>query len=459
MCLAFEIRLNLEFEKQYRQCSGRAGRRGFDLLGKVVFYGLPMDRVQRLILSKLPSLGGNFPLTLTLSLRLFNLLSGSDNAKVAVDAIQSLLKLPQISFGSEGGRHQLLHHLRFSIEYLRRARLLDRGGNPMNLFGIAAHLYYTEPSNLALVALLRNGVLHEVCQQSSIVDAKRDFIVLMSHLFGRRQLPESYATDENIKYIIKKSPSIVKLPGLPETARKVLIEHDEEILRIFTGYSVSYATEHAGSLGKDAMLPFSKQSFTGNSETVSTPFRQHLQKHAINVKARSVFVANSGHSDSFLSVEELTRTCRSGIHLNEKAIPSLGHITTLDGGFTLNAYLLDFYTHGQIAALATANGIRPGDVWYLLDDFTLSLKTVRTVLEQLLQKASNELPPDDSSLEEGQDMSHYVGEIDTGPGDSGGDQGEGFKRPKGVSDLDWKVYEVVDGAVREFDEKFHAMWA
>lgn len=48
---------------QYRQCAGRAGRRGYDLLGNVVFYGLPMSRIQRLILSKLPSLGGTFPLT------------------------------------------------------------------------------------------------------------------------------------------------------------------------------------------------------------------------------------------------------------------------------------------------------------------------------------------------------------------------------------------------------------
>jgi len=91
----------------------------------------------------------------------------------------------------------------------------------MNLFGIAAHLYYTEPSNLALVALLRNGVLHKVCGQSSFINAKRDFIILMAHLFGRKYLPKSYTTDENIKLIIKKSPSIVILPPLPEVARKV----------------------------------------------------------------------------------------------------------------------------------------------------------------------------------------------------------------------------------------------
>lgn len=126
---------------EYRQCAGRAGRRGFDLLGNVVFYGLPIDRVQRLILSKLPSLGGSFPLTSTLTLRLFNLLDGSQNADYAVKAVKSLMSLPHISFNSDIGRSELLHHLRFSIEYLRQSRLLDKSGQPMNFFALAAHLF------------------------------------------------------------------------------------------------------------------------------------------------------------------------------------------------------------------------------------------------------------------------------------------------------------------------------
>jgi hypothetical protein len=101
-----------------------------------------------MILSRLPSIGGSFPLTSTLCLRLMNLLVGSNNTPVAVRAIKSLLTLPQISVSSEGGRQQLLHHLRFSIDYLRRAKLVDAQGVPLNLYGIAAHLYYTEPSQV-----------------------------------------------------------------------------------------------------------------------------------------------------------------------------------------------------------------------------------------------------------------------------------------------------------------------
>jgi hypothetical protein len=81
-----------------------------------------------------------------MTLRILNLLIGSDDAPVAVKAIRSLLTLPQISVSSNSGRDQILHHLRFSIDYLRRSKLLDANGAPLNLYGIAAHLYYTEPA-------------------------------------------------------------------------------------------------------------------------------------------------------------------------------------------------------------------------------------------------------------------------------------------------------------------------
>ncbi|EGO30017.1 hypothetical protein SERLADRAFT_413254 [Serpula lacrymans var. lacrymans S7.9] len=445
----------------YRQCAGRAGRRGFDLLGKVVFYGLPMDRVQRLILSKLPSLGGNFPLTSTLSLRLFNLLEGSDYAPTAVQAVQGLMRLPHISFGSDAGRHQLLHHLRFSIDYLRRAHLLDDSGKPLNLFGIAAHLYYTEPSNLALVSLLRNGVLHKICAQSSMINAKKDFILLMCHLFGRRYLPKTYTTDENVALLIKKSPSMVLLPPLHKKARQVLNEHDQETLRVFVGYALTYGSQHHDKLGSDSQLPLSGPVVADNSGDDDTPFRTYLRDTSIPVTARSLFVANSGHGDEFQTVQELARTARQGLHLNEHAIPSFSHITAISGPsdshFGLNAYLLDFYIHGQTAALSKANGIRRGDIWYLLQDFFLVLMTVRGVLEQLLERASKEAAVEDPDV----DLDSGYGSFD--PADTL-DASEGatlsdFKRPKGVTDKDWRVYEVVNEALKEFDEKYRAMWA
>ena len=453
----------------YRQCAGRAGRRGFDLLGKVVFYGLPMDRCQRLVLSKLPSLGGNFPLTSTMVLRLFNLLQGSNDAPVACNAIKSLLHLPHISFVSDVGRVQILHHIRFSIDYLRRSGLLDKDGNPINLFGVAAHLYYTEPSNLALVALLRHGVVHRISNQSSLITAKRELMILLSHLFGRRYLPRAYASATYLQTITRKSPSTVVLPPLSTDARKILIEHEEHIKHVFTGYALAYVSQHAEELGQDMRLPFSGESICPISSTApSTPFTLRLRDTAVTPVARSPFVATSGHGDNFRSVKELTITSRQGLHLNEYVIPTMRQFTSVPGQddeeFALNAYLLDFYTHGQTAALKAANGIRDGEMWYVLQEFTLTLKAIRTGLAQLLLKASANGP----QTSDDRDDVDVASALDSGfasmdpaeadPDIEGSEQGE-FKRPVGVSDRDWRVYEVVNALATEFDEKFRAMWA
>jgi hypothetical protein len=84
---------------------------------------------------------------------------------------------------------------------------------------------------------------------------------------------------------------------------------------------------------------------------------------------------------------------------------------------------------------------------------------IRNELQQLLVKAAGEAAQaDHSDLE----MDDGYGTLDPAENDMEEGQGssdEGFKRPKGVSDLDWKVYEVVDGALREYEEKYRAMWA
>ncbi|PCH35165.1 hypothetical protein WOLCODRAFT_91452 [Wolfiporia cocos MD-104 SS10] len=441
-----------------------AGRRGFDLLGKVIFYGIAIDRYQRLVLSKLPSLGGNFPLTSTMVLRLLNLLQGSENSPYAVSAVKSLLSLPHISFVSDTGKEQVSHFVRFSIDYLRRSGILDAQGNPINLFGVAAHLYYTEPSNLALVALLRNGAIHDICAQKDTFKACRDFMLLMSHLFGRKYLPRTYVTDQNLQRMIKKSPSIVLLPALPMTAKKVLQKHDREIRHVFAAYAWAYAERYRDSLSSEDHLPLSQTTSSEDTAVSNSRIHEHLRRTAMHTVVRSPFVANSGHADEFQSIEELCRSSRRGLRMSQYNIPSMLRFTEETGGedhsFALNAYLLDFYMHGQTAALKAANGIRDNDVWYLLEDFMLTLKTIRAGLNQLLLKASDAKTNDDDDkldVDSGYGTAVDVAEMD--PEEDNATQMEALKRPPGVSDSDWRVFEIVHSVTNEFEIKFKAMWA
>jgi ATP-dependent RNA helicase DDX60 len=431
-----------------------AGRRGFDLLGKVVFYGLPVDRVQRLVLSRLPALGGNFPLTSTTVLRLFNLLHGSNYAPYAVDAVKSLLHLSQISCTSDTGKSELMHHIRFSIDYLRRLSLLDRQGNPVNLFGLTNHLYYTEPSNFALAALIQANVIHKICKKASnMEDAKRTLLHLLCHLFGRRNLPRVYTTAENIRDLLAKSASKVILTPMSDRARKVLKDQDKTTLEIFNGYAIAFARQSADQLGPDVALPLSGVKYAGNSNKEPGTFVQYLRSTAIQVVGRSSFVANSGHNDVFISIDDLTRNVRHGIHLKEHGVPSFQHFTT-DNAHALNAYILDFYNHGQTEPLVIANGIRRGELWYLLQDFTLTLKTIRASLAHMFITAADSQGADsaDDLAIQGDDPA----EIDIE--DEGSPLGV-LKRPANVSEDDWKVYQVVHSLTEDFDAKFRAMWA
>jgi hypothetical protein len=344
------------------------------------------------------------------------------------------MNLPQISLSSPAGRDQILHHLRFSIDYLRRAGLLDHQGKPMNLFGIAGHLYYEEPSNLALVVLLRNGILHNIASRGN---AQREFMLLMAHLFGRRYISKHLSSE-----IIRRSPSLVMLPPLREDARHVLMEHEREILRIFTSYALAFATQYAVQFRDDNNLPLSRRHFGGGPHAGDTVFRGYLLHTAIRTVARSPFVANSGHGDHFKSVQELARTARSGLHLAEYAIPSMMHIVGQpscdEAPFALNAYLFDFFVHGQTKALEKANGIRRGDIWYALQDIVLSLKAVRAAVEELLLKASRE----DTESRKADEIDDSVS-VNSSDSDSEGGPSLNRSSLAEVSDLDWKVYMMV----------------
>ena len=89
-----------------------------------------------------------------------------------------------------------------------------------------------------------------------------------------------------------------------------------------------------------------------------------------------------------------------------------------------------------------------------MDDFILSLTTIRGAIEQLLTKASKEAEVD---------LEDEMPDVDSGLGESDEDSAQGnaptFSRPRGVTDRDWRVYEVLDEVLRELHEKFKAIWA
>lgn len=358
----------------FRQAAGRAGRRGFDMLGNVVFHGVSLSKVHKLISSRLPDLNGHFPITTTLVLRLFTLLHSSENSRFAVRCINALLSQPRLYLGGEDAKMTVLHHLRFSIEYLRRQHLLDAQGVPLNFAGCVSHLYFTENSSFAFHALLKDGYFHELCAKidTNKEQVLRELMLTMSHLFGRRHCRQ--ADEEYVQEVVKKSPSIVFLPSMPEQAANVLRRHNKNTLDIFTAYVRTFVDQHVTE--PDNTLPLTAVTVGGDS-----PSKSGLPHHV--VKARSAFVALSGYDDKFESVHDLCSTSRSGVFLEEAVVPHVG-LYPEDSDLPLNAYLYDFYMHGDVNALITANKIRRGDVWFVLNDLSMTLATITTSFSNFL---------------------------------------------------------------------------
>jgi hypothetical protein len=362
----------------FRQAAGRAGRRGFDMLGNVVFHGVSLSKIHKLISSRLPDLNGHFPITTTLVLRLFSLLHTSGNAPFAVRCVNALLSQPRLYLGGQDAKMTVLHHLRFSIEYLRRQYLLDAQGAPLNFAGAVSHLYFTENSSFAFHALLKDGYFHELCAKIDTNKEKvlRELMLTMSHLFGRRYCRQ--ADEEYVQEVVKKSPSIVFLPAMPETAANVLRRHNKTTLDIFTAYVRTFVEQHVKE--PDNTLPLTQ--VTVGSETTKSGENQPR-----NVKARSAFVALSGYDDKFETIHDLCSTSRAGVFLEEAVVPHVG-LYPNDSELPLNAYLYDFFMHGDVEALIKANKIRRGDVWFVLNDLSMILATITTSLSSFLGLAN-----------------------------------------------------------------------
>ncbi|GAQ77980.1 hypothetical protein KFL_000060450 [Klebsormidium nitens] len=383
---------------QFRQMSGRAGRRGFDSVGRVVFFGVPTDKLKSLLTSAVPDLRGHFPLSVTLVLRLLLLeATGVVGRESTRDAMVRLLSNPLYASGGRPElRQQMKHLFRFSLELLMRAQLLSTVGRPLGLAGLAVHLFWSEPANMAFVYLLRNGLFHQVCDDRGWYTVSRELLLICAHMFMRKRLHPLMAKRAKQN----QSPSMIVLPPLPPFIESALAAHNDEALRTFSQYIVSYARAHADTLPDPCVLPVSGIGYpslkksdgvraaaprltSSSRQQRVTPLLGSLRRDAVIFSACSPFVALSGCGDRFRTARDLVRHVRTGLHVNESAMPVLDTAGSAHVAVRLNAYVLDFFAHGQKEALVAGNGLLEGDAYEGLKTFVMVLRTIATALGKL----------------------------------------------------------------------------
>ncbi|XP_054845747.1 probable ATP-dependent RNA helicase DDX60 isoform X2 [Eublepharis macularius] len=368
----------------YRQMSGRAGRRGQDLLGNVFFYDIPLPKIQKLMKSNVPELRGQFPLSISLILRLLLLASKADDKDDAQAKALSVLKHSLLSFKQPRALAMLKLYFLFSLQFLVKEGYVDRDGNTTGFSGLVTHLHYYEPSNIVLVEFLVKGLFHNLCQRSKkrprlfSKAVMEKLVLVLAHLFGRKHIPAAVFNSKKKFYQSK-----VFLEDLPEDFAAALHEYNCKIQENFGQFLQIVST--MADMKQEYQLPLSKLDFS-STEKLESELASHLMSCSEGRTAVSPFVCLSGNTElDLLNAGTVNSVILRTIGITAANIPVLSSKMHDNQGriMPLNAYVLDFYKHESLAAMAQDNGLHEGDAYYLLRDFALALKAISVSLSEL----------------------------------------------------------------------------
>uniref|UniRef100_A0A7M4EVL4 DExD/H-box helicase 60 n=1 Tax=Crocodylus porosus TaxID=8502 RepID=A0A7M4EVL4_CROPO len=367
----------------YRQMSGRAGRRGQDLIGNVFFYDIPMPKVEKLIKSNVPELKGNFPFSISLVLRLMLLAAKADDKEDAKAKVLSVLKHPLISFKQQRRNKMLKIYFIFSVQFLLKEGYLDQECNPMGFAGLVCHLHYHEPSNFVLVSFLVKGLFHKLCQpiKGSTVFSEsvmEELVLVLANLFGRIYLPAC-----TMKFRKKFCQSKVFLEDLPEDFAAAVDEYNSKVEKNFACFLLTVAK--LADTEQEYKLPLSKIDFT-QKEYGHSKLASYLTSSTKSATAVSPFMWLSGMTDQDLfAAEKVNRAVlrTAGVNIGNAPLLWREKLDYQGRRMPLNAYALDFYKHGSLVALVKDNWLHEGDAYKLLKDFLLVIKSVRVSLGEL----------------------------------------------------------------------------
>ncbi|XP_063090855.1 probable ATP-dependent RNA helicase DDX60 isoform X2 [Cavia porcellus] len=368
----------------YRQMSGRAGRRGQDLLGDVYFFDIPLPKVEKLVKSKVPELRGQFPLKITLILRLMLLASKADDLEDGQAKALSVLKHSLLSFKQPRAVEMLKLYFLFSLQFLVKEGYLDREGNPTGFAGLVSHLHYHEPSNLVFVNFLVKGLFHNLCQPTNkgserfSQDVMEKLVLVLANLFGRKYIPAKY-------YEKNFYQSKVFLDDLPEDFLAALDEYNTKVKKDFASFLL--IVSKLADMTQEYELPLSKIKFTGK-ECEDSQLVSHLMSCKEGRVAISPFACLSGNFDSALLQPEIAKSSilrMFGITYGQAPILWPKRYDSQGRIIPLNAYALDFYKHGSLVGITQDNGIHTGEAYNLLKDFGLVIKSISVSLRELCE--------------------------------------------------------------------------
>lgn len=399
----------------YRQMSGRAGRRGFDLQGQVVFLDMAFAKVRRLVASDLSSLTGEFvqsPTTLLRALHEWELVCMDEAAdkplaRTKGDIARCLVPMFSMPFFRSDQVEldtQVAYFTRYSAEFLYREGLIGPSGFTRNLANLVTHLFEIEPANFALSRLLANGALHEYLTDAESNERKGErrthltvkLTAILAWLLYPRRLPSSAPTDGPQRKKHLPSKACPYLPPLPLGILKEIQEYNKHVFETFQQFGWSVAS--TWNFGEhDLSLPYTKKRFPAAGDCAAifkddSEFCKDFLALRSKFRSRSPFSALSGVADFYSSPTDLVKNIRPVVHLDLNSLPMIAPpLLGGDGLEPTNSWMLDFMIHGKIKYLWEDNGLSSTKAWKLISSFKDAVKMATTALKVYS-------PPDDIVL-------------------------------------------------------------
>ncbi|KAJ1609672.1 SKI-like SFII helicase [Cryptosporidium canis] len=407
----------------YRQASGRAGRRGYDVQGSVIFWDISVGKRNRLLTAELPTIKGNFPVTPTTVLRTFmlfeNVLSEQTKNNItkerAVITFKALVKfyrdsLYSVDYNDDFHRKLTATQFRFVVDLLRRFHVLDNYCGCTGYAGLVSHMFEYEGTNLLLSKLIHSGALFNFIFEESTDSAQESpsnsefsnllrkdpvqrLLILLAHVYLTK--PMTRNSVYSIKRQIEKS-SLVNLKqkissgrinhlllSLPNYIQREIDEFNETVFSNMrnslsvTCSDVEYSLTEF-NLPLSDVNAISQRSQLSNGSVISGGIDNPTEIHN-NSCIQSPFVSLMGIEDTeFKSSQQLIYGSRVKLNCThdllslvkaDKVIIEKEHVSLII--LLINSFLVDFYESQRFSDIIKNNSIASSEIFFLISDFKI----------------------------------------------------------------------------------------
>ncbi|CAF4982124.1 unnamed protein product [Rotaria sp. Silwood1] len=378
---------------QYRQSSGRAGRRGFDVEGNIVFIDISISKIRHLVISTIPDIQTHSLISVSLLMRLFNLYS---NAEDKEDAIYRSLIVLQCPFNAQTELTRRLidiqtrFHCLHTLDFLYRLNLINNQGDLIGLAGILMRLHEFEPANILLTYLIDTRLFHQLNDAEEIVHLLACIFTNLSWPVVRQSSERSLSIRQNLL----RNSKVFLRPVSAEIRQR--IESYNSLVKEIYGFYIENVARQMQSFNnnQEYLLPFSNVSFIQSSDYDNGTFEYYLHHHysqqSKNVSISS-FAGPSGLThEQFMSNYNPTIgswDLAYDLDLSPRTIPyvDIDARDHTNSSYYLNSYALDFFRHGSERLLISENEIDRSETYNFASSFFHSLASIKTSLNTIVE--------------------------------------------------------------------------